>query len=167
MIRCEVIGNARLYLGDCMEILPTLPRVDAVITDPPYGLNAAVSSRNDYILGDESTEIRDRVMAAVLADVGVWFGSPKCQKPSNVHITLVWDKGPYVGMGDLGFPWKLTHEEIYIVGNKKRWIGKREESVLRDPALYPNLPQANAARGEVLQHPTQKPVALMARLIKR
>ena len=39
MIRCEVIGNARLYLGDCMEILPTLPRVDAVITDPPYGIN--------------------------------------------------------------------------------------------------------------------------------
>lgn len=31
-----VIGNATLYLGDCLEILPTLPRVDAVITDPPY-----------------------------------------------------------------------------------------------------------------------------------
>ena len=41
MIRCEVIGNARLYLGDCMEILPTLPRVDAVITDPPYGIGAS------------------------------------------------------------------------------------------------------------------------------
>ena len=31
-----VIGDATLYLGDCMEILPTLPKVDAVITDPPY-----------------------------------------------------------------------------------------------------------------------------------
>lgn len=31
-----VIGNAELYLGDCLEVLPTLPRVDAVITDPPY-----------------------------------------------------------------------------------------------------------------------------------
>jgi site-specific DNA-methyltransferase (adenine-specific) len=30
------IGNATLYLGDCMDILPTLPKVDAVITDPPY-----------------------------------------------------------------------------------------------------------------------------------
>lgn len=38
MIRCEVIGNARLYLGDCMDILPTLPKVDAVITDPPFGV---------------------------------------------------------------------------------------------------------------------------------
>lgn len=31
-----VIGNAELWHGDCHEILPTLPKVDAVITDPPY-----------------------------------------------------------------------------------------------------------------------------------
>lgn len=34
-----VIGDATLYLGDCLEILPTLPKVDAVITDPPYGID--------------------------------------------------------------------------------------------------------------------------------
>jgi DNA modification methylase len=33
------VGDATLYLGDCREILPTLPSVDAVITDPPYGIN--------------------------------------------------------------------------------------------------------------------------------
>lgn len=37
-VRVETIGNATLYLGDCMEILPNLSKVDAVITDPPYGL---------------------------------------------------------------------------------------------------------------------------------
>ncbi len=37
--RKEVIGNATLLLGDCLEILPTLPKVDAVITDPPYSDN--------------------------------------------------------------------------------------------------------------------------------
>lgn len=31
-----IIGNATLYLGDCREILPTLPKVDAMITDPPW-----------------------------------------------------------------------------------------------------------------------------------
>lgn len=31
-----VIGNAELWRGDCREVLPLLPRVDAVITDPPY-----------------------------------------------------------------------------------------------------------------------------------
>jgi tRNA G10 N-methylase Trm11 len=33
-----IIDDAVLYLGDCMDILPTLDKVDAVITDPPYGL---------------------------------------------------------------------------------------------------------------------------------
>lgn len=36
--REEVIGDARLILGDCREVLPTLPKVDAVVTDPPYGV---------------------------------------------------------------------------------------------------------------------------------
>jgi len=35
------IGDAVLYLGDCLEILPTLPKVDAVVTDPPYGIRKA------------------------------------------------------------------------------------------------------------------------------
>jgi site-specific DNA-methyltransferase (adenine-specific)/modification methylase len=35
-----IIGEATLYLGDCMDILPTLEKVDAVITDPPYGISA-------------------------------------------------------------------------------------------------------------------------------
>ena len=30
------IGDATLYLGDCREILPTLGKVDAVVTSPPY-----------------------------------------------------------------------------------------------------------------------------------
>jgi DNA modification methylase len=36
--RIERIGDAILYQGDCYTILPTLPPVDAVVTDPPYGI---------------------------------------------------------------------------------------------------------------------------------
>lgn len=36
-----IIGNATLYLGDCRDVLPTLPKVDAVLTDPPYGIGFA------------------------------------------------------------------------------------------------------------------------------
>ncbi len=41
MSRIETIGNATLYLGDCRDILPTLPKVDLVLTDPPYGIGIA------------------------------------------------------------------------------------------------------------------------------
>ncbi len=35
-----IIGNATLYLGDCLEILRTMPdsSVDSIVADPPYGL---------------------------------------------------------------------------------------------------------------------------------
>lgn len=37
-MRVEQIGDCTLYLGDCMDVMPTLGRVDAVVTDPPYGI---------------------------------------------------------------------------------------------------------------------------------
>ena len=49
MKRKEVIGNATLYLGDCLEILPTLPKVDAVITDPPYGIDLEYGEYQDSV----------------------------------------------------------------------------------------------------------------------
>ena len=41
MSRIEAIGNATLYLGDCLDVLKTLPTnsVDSVVCDPPYGLS--------------------------------------------------------------------------------------------------------------------------------
>lgn len=53
--RVEQIGDATLYLGDCREILPTLGKVDALVTDPPYGVNlgnhlAAKDGRLDHKL---------------------------------------------------------------------------------------------------------------------
>lgn len=38
MVEWVEIGDAKLALGDCREILPTLGNVDAVVTDPPFGV---------------------------------------------------------------------------------------------------------------------------------
>lgn len=47
-IRKEVqIGDCRLLLGDCLDVLPTLGRVDAVVTDPPYGVGMEYSTTDD------------------------------------------------------------------------------------------------------------------------
>ena len=48
--RVERIGDATLYLGDCRDVLPTLGRVDAVVTDPPYGV---------LVPGDFKDRVRD------------------------------------------------------------------------------------------------------------
>jgi len=54
-----IIGNATLYLGDCMEILPTLAKVDAVITDPPYGIGFAAQPTKWQRLAGQAPESWD------------------------------------------------------------------------------------------------------------
>lgn len=81
-----VIGNATLYLGDCLEILPTLGKVDAVVTDPPYGVGlgehlAAKDRRTDRVLvkdgyasyEDTPTNFRNTVVPAITNAIR-WFG---------------------------------------------------------------------------------------------
>ena len=63
LMRIEQIGNATLYLGDCMDILPTLDKVDAVITDPPYGMDFQSNHRIEKhlkIANDKSADIATR-----------------------------------------------------------------------------------------------------------
>ena len=74
--RKEVIGNATLYLGDCLEILPNLPEVDAFVTDPPWNMGYF---QNDARPWPEYREWLDRVirMGESAAGGQVWFMSTK------------------------------------------------------------------------------------------
>ena len=144
------IGNATLYLGDCLEILPTLEKVDAVITDPPYGIahssSYGASWQNTSIAGDSDTSVRDAAIATF--DVVASFGTWKTPPITDTRGALVWDKGPAFGMGDLSFPWKPSWELIYIRG--QGWTGIRDEGVLRGPVVV-----SWESQGRV--HPHQKP----------
>ena len=52
-----IIGDCTLYLGDCLEILPTLGKVDAVVTDPPYGVDGGRGGdARDYGKSDYDNE---------------------------------------------------------------------------------------------------------------
>jgi len=75
------IGNATLYLGDCAEVLSMIDKVDAVITDPPYGIN------------DNSKKVASRGNMAAPKDYGHfdWDKSP----PSDELIELIRTKGKY------------------------------------------------------------------------
>lgn len=42
-----------IYLGDCLEVMPLLPKVDLVITDPPYGIDFTQRTTGKKILGDD------------------------------------------------------------------------------------------------------------------
>ena len=44
--RMVQIGDCTLYQGDCLEVMPLLNGVDAVVTDPPYGIGEAAGKNN-------------------------------------------------------------------------------------------------------------------------
>jgi len=53
--RVETIGDATLYLGDCRDVVPTLGTLDAVVTDPPYGIGfQRYESHDDSVEGYEN-----------------------------------------------------------------------------------------------------------------
>lgn len=164
------IGAATLYRADCLKVLPTLGDVQAMITDPPYGIahrttsggrddtgrnRAYASWANTEIAGDDSTAARDGAVFGVpnVACFGTWKRPPM----DGAQTCLVWDKGPATGMGDLSLPWKPSHELIFIRG--KAWTGRRDEGVLR---AY-SVTWESAGR----THPHEKPVALLAALVNK
>lgn len=59
--RKEIIGDATLYLGDCLEVMPALGNVDATITDPPFEEEAHTLQRR--VLGKTLGSEREIVSA--------------------------------------------------------------------------------------------------------
>jgi len=159
------IGDATLYLGDCLEVLPTLGPVDAVVTDPPYGIGYSTGQRNENtpwqgeIAGDRNTELRDAALATIGDVPALVFGSRKRLEPAGTRMVLTWDKGPALGMGDLSLPWKPSSEEIYVIGHG--FVGSRDEG----DVLACSPVQSMAKNGRV--HPNEKPVALIVRLLRK
>jgi len=162
-----VLPGLVLYCGDCLELLPQLEPVDAVVTDPPYGYNyesnrvAATTTAGwmrKPIMGDSDTSLRDSVIAWAEGKPWAAFGAWKMPKPEGVRGVLIWDKGPASGMGDLSFPWKGSWEEIYIGG--KGWAGHRGEGVIKGHWIV-----TRASMGRM--HPNEKPVSLMGHLIDK
>lgn len=92
-MREEVIGRARLILGDCRDVLPTLPRVDAVVTDPPYGIgmDGGKVGKATYTKKEWDSEAVD-VSPILAMDVPtiIWGGNYFVLPPARKW--LVWDK---------------------------------------------------------------------------
>lgn len=164
--RVEKIGCATLILGDCRDVIPTLRDIACVLTDPPFGIDYQSGHRTDElwsedaIRGDEDVVTRDIALTMFPDDVPkLVFGSRKASLPPGFKMCLTWDKGPALGMGDLSIPWKPSTEEIYVLG--KGFVGKRDEGA----AIYHPPVQSMAKNGR--RHPNEKPVGLLAKLLRK
>ena len=148
--RARVIGRCELMQGDSLEILPHLERVDAVVTDPPYGINHKMtqggnSPRNTKpILGDD----RPFDPAPFLYLPCLMFGADHFSERLPAGTFHVWDKNPNGAVSDA-----FSDAELFWTS----WGGARR--VFRH--LWKGMCQASEKGGKQRWHPTQKPIALM------
>ncbi|MGE0854246.1 MAG: site-specific DNA-methyltransferase [Hyphomicrobiaceae bacterium] len=146
-----IIGDATLYCGDCREILPTLGKVDAVVTDPPYGIDygraGGFNASHGWGPWRENCEWdKDRppravfdLMRAISKTQIIWGGNYFTDYlPPTMHW-LLWDKGQR--------DFSLADFEI-ACGSQTR------------AARVIACPRGRAVK-DGKEHPTQKPVEVM------
>lgn len=143
-MRKEVIGNATVYLGEAIDVLLTLGKVGALISDPPYPNNAG-----HFLDGVEAAR---RIIAA-----------PPCD-----HVIAFWDEMdepvsvlPLVAK-HAWFRTNTNRPDNYEAIYEWRKDGKRKAS-----RVFPFAVIAVGLTGctEATGHPTQKHTELMKRLV--
>lgn len=151
-----IIGDAQLYLGDCREILPTLGKVDAVVTDPPYGMRwdtdtTRFSGGNNPARRSEGRNDQKAIHGDDEAfEPRIWLNFPQVILWGSNHFaaalpkgsTLVWLKrldGAFGSfLSDAEMAWERGGHGVYC----HRDLSMNAETLIR-------------------AHPTQKPVGLM------
>jgi DNA modification methylase len=150
----ERIGPHRLFLGDCMDVMPTLGPVDAIVTDPPYGIGADRNTRANTQHGKALAPSRDygfkewdraapdmKWAASAGVPAIVWGGNYFDLPPSSCW--LVWDKeNGDNGYADCELAWTNLPKAVRRI--RHLWHG-----MLRKGGE------------ERIGHPTQKPVGVM------
>lgn len=172
--------QSSLLLGDCIAVLPQLPdaSVDCILTDPPYGIMYKSRSRslplrsiaNDnceaydvlrHALALTWSKLKDGAHVYIFSNWQAYTSmSAVIRKYFTIKNVLIWEKNAW-SRGDLKGNYGYMYEMV-IYAQKvapsayRRFLnGKREGNILK----YKKLP-TNA-----MQHPTEKPVALLTYLI--
>lgn len=166
--------------GDCREVLPVLGResIDAVVTDPPYGVewsSGRRAERFDVMDGDRANDTEALLREAVGDLVRVTrrrrhiytFGRPlPAHDLLATRADLVWRKSEGPGPGDLSLPFGPQHEPIHFhvrAPDRANAAGGRQVAALRRGTIL-DYPRLNAK--QVRRHPTEKPVPLLRELIE-
>ena len=167
--------NYKLYKGDCLEVMDRLiekgVKVDAIITDPPYGINFRSNYRKEKyekISNDDNLSFLDKYFQLcnmlLNDDTHIycfcsWHHIDEFKITFEKYFTLkniiVWEKNN-TSMGDLKGSYAPKHEFI-LFGHK----GRR----LRNGKRLPDVLQVKRTGNKL--HPTQKPVELLEIFIKQ
>ena len=146
-----IIGDTRLFLGDCREVLPTLGKVDAVVTDPPYGIGwrPRVTHQDQPWVDEINFDIRDFLVGSHHI---IWGGQYFSDKLPVSEGWLTWVKRPVVGMDfSVDDRTYATTELAWRDFGKAKFISHVWDGGMR----------AGAPENRTFCHPSQKPIEVM------
>ena len=168
-MRVEHIGDATLYLGDCLEILPTLGKVDAVVTDPPYGVGYKYTEAYNDAMPDAEYFQWLQSVFAICSPAPIAFFWPSIRigqhervMPNGYHLHHVAAHFRIEYAGDL---WKGDHpaftwEPIYwLVNGIPHYYGPRGGNEGRD-----GIPTLSPWRDNLGEHPCPKAIKPVERV---
>jgi DNA modification methylase len=149
-----------IYCGDCREILPHLPKVDLVLTDPPYGINQDKGSNSGGVDG-----FGNHLKRIPRAYIGGW-DAPN-QRP-NSFIEIISAATNAIIWGGNYFSGNLPQSNKWLVWDKVQTMPTFSDCEL----AWTNLPGDSVkkftyngsglmAKEKERFHPTQKPLELM------
>ena len=157
MAKCVTIGDCTLYLGDCLKVMPDLGRLDAVVTDPPYGM----AFRSNY---------RKQRHALIANDYGPQHLKFACEIEAqhSSYVFCRWDNLIDVPKPRSAITWVKTNGSM---GDLAHEHSRQTEMCLFYPGpnhYFPNgrpSDVVNAAKTGNIHHPTEKPVALLEKVL--
>ncbi|MDB5522789.1 MAG: putative methyltransferase [Rhizobium sp.] len=159
--RVEKIGDCTLYLGDCLEIMPTLGKVDAVVTDPPYGIDRANGMGGGGV--DGFGKGIKRTPKEYASD---W---DKARPPANVFQAMLKAAGTHIVWGGNYFSDLLPMSQKWLWWDKLQTMPSYSDGELAWTSLSGASTKKFIYNGSGLHarekerlHPTQKPVELMS-----
>ena len=144
-----VIGSAELWHGDCREVLPMLPKHDLLLTDPPYGIDAAKGKAHSSIRDNDAWERQEWDKARPAA----WLFGLMRERGDTV---MIWGGNYFADM--------LPAKSGWLVWRKPQ--AETGFSLADVELCWTSLDFAARTlthqRRDGNEHPTQKPVAVMA-----
>lgn len=189
--RTEILADGvTLHMGDCREILPTLPRADAIITDPPYSVSVPGVGRwemrygrtddLDFFEGDQDWEamtatVCDAAMLAVAlleahGSAYFWCGHRQFGKLIALLEAagwktrfLVWSKAcPVPAAPGSGWP-SAAELCVYAYRSGRRWAWKGVCPFKSNVLVADSF---RFGQPDKVDHPTQKPIAVINPLVR-
>lgn len=157
IVREVTIGNCRLIQGDCAKILPTLGKVDLLLTDPPYGIS--LNPDNSRFSGGHNPSQRPKapIERKRIENDSQPFDPAHLLSVASDHVIWGWNCYPDKLPRGACLVWIKRNDEAFgsfLSDAELAWMSKGH-------GVYCRRDLSNNGITRDRQHPTQKPVGLM------